>query len=313
LKSRGIDSALLSELEEMGPAAAGEIAALNQLSSTELDKYVSLWQEKNKLAKDQAISELEGLKTETATKIQELTTQANKDLSNYNKEYKKAMKELGVSIKEPITVLKASAVSDGEEIVTKITKSIKKNASSKETKDNVNTLNTKVTSELSKMAIDAVGIGANVVSGVISGMNSKTSELTKAASDMVTAALKSAKKTGKINSPSQLFRDEVGKYLAQGIGVGFSDEMSKISLDMSKSIPTDYEVNGANNITGSQITENSNLYNAFAAVATDILVPVLMKIGANFNVQTDKNGIVKIIRDESIDYYNRTGKGLFPA
>lgn len=41
-----------------------------------------------------------------------------------------------------------------------------------------------------------------------------------------------------IHSPSTVFRDEVGKYLAQGVGVGFEDEMSGVAARMQRSIPT---------------------------------------------------------------------------
>ncbi len=39
-----------------------------------------------------------------------------------------------------------------------------------------------------------------------------------------------------IESPSKVFRDEVGKYLAQGIGVGFAKEMPNTISDMAKSL-----------------------------------------------------------------------------
>ncbi len=39
-----------------------------------------------------------------------------------------------------------------------------------------------------------------------------------------------------INSPSIVFRDEVGKYLAQGIGVGFTKELPSTISDMTKSL-----------------------------------------------------------------------------
>ena len=44
-----------------------------------------------------------------------------------------------------------------------------------------------------------------------------------------------------IHSPSALFRDEIGKYLAEGIGIGFTDEMEKVSKDMQDALPTDFD------------------------------------------------------------------------
>ena len=41
-----------------------------------------------------------------------------------------------------------------------------------------------------------------------------------------------------IHSPSRLMRDEVGKYLAMGIGVGFEDEMGAVSKQMQDAMPS---------------------------------------------------------------------------
>lgn len=59
-------------LSQLGPKAAGEVAAINSMSQPELDKYVALWQEKTRLAKERATTELEGLKAQTMAKIKEL-------------------------------------------------------------------------------------------------------------------------------------------------------------------------------------------------------------------------------------------------
>lgn len=45
-----------------------------------------------------------------------------------------------------------------------------------------------------------------------------------------------------IRSPSSLFRDQIGKNLALGIGEGFSGEMDAIARDMQDAIPTDFDL-----------------------------------------------------------------------
>lgn len=59
-------------LSNLGPDAAGQIAALTKMSDSELNKYVALWQEKHKLARQRATSELAQLKADTDQKIKEL-------------------------------------------------------------------------------------------------------------------------------------------------------------------------------------------------------------------------------------------------
>lgn len=65
-----------------------------------------------------------------------------------------------------------------------------------------------------------------------------------------------------IHSPSSLFRDEVGKFMAQGIGVGFSDEMSNVTKDMQNSIPTEFDISSelkGNFSKSSNVSELKNM------------------------------------------------------
>lgn len=45
-----------------------------------------------------------------------------------------------------------------------------------------------------------------------------------------------------IKSPSRLFRDQIGKQMARGLGIGFVDEMKSVSALMQDSIPTDFDI-----------------------------------------------------------------------
>lgn len=49
------------------------------------------------------------------------------------------------------------------------------------------------------------------------------------------------KKLFGINSPSRLFRDEIGTNLALGIGEGFSDTMDDVTQEMANAIPTEFD------------------------------------------------------------------------
>ncbi|MED1302913.1 tail length tape measure protein [Bacillus pacificus] len=59
-------------LSNMGPKAASEVAAIASMTQPELDKYVALWQQKLRLSRQQAETELEGLRQETMNKVKEL-------------------------------------------------------------------------------------------------------------------------------------------------------------------------------------------------------------------------------------------------
>nr|WP_307757246.1 tape measure protein [uncultured Christensenella sp.] len=63
-------------------------------------------------------------------------------------------------------------------------------------------------------------IGRNMVSGMASGVRNNQSILTSAIADVVNAAIKKAKDTAVIKSPSRAFADQVGYMMPAGIAVG---------------------------------------------------------------------------------------------
>ncbi|MGM9987234.1 MAG: hypothetical protein ACI35O_08415 [Bacillaceae bacterium] len=59
-------------LASMGPQAAGEVSTIASMTEEELDEYVALWKEKMKTSKEQATTELEGLRIETERQVKAL-------------------------------------------------------------------------------------------------------------------------------------------------------------------------------------------------------------------------------------------------
>lgn len=64
-------------------------------------------------------------------------------------------------------------------------------------------------------------IGSNIISGIVNGIKAAAGKLLSAMGDLAKNALKAAKKKLGIHSPSRVFRDQVGKMMALGVGVGF--------------------------------------------------------------------------------------------
>lgn len=100
LAQKGIDEGLLKELEDMGPSAAIEISALNNLTSAQLDDYVALWKRKNELARNQATQELAPLREETNQTIEKLKTDTEAKLEEYKKEWIKKIGEIRSGTKD---------------------------------------------------------------------------------------------------------------------------------------------------------------------------------------------------------------------
>ncbi len=80
-------------------------------------------------------------------------------------------------------------------------------------------------------------IGENIVSGIWDGISNMASWLMNKVKNFVGGIVDGIKSKLKISSPSQVFADEVGKFMAQGIGVGFESEMGSVSNNIAKAIP----------------------------------------------------------------------------
>lgn len=72
-------------------------------------------------------------------------------------------------------------------------------------------------------------VGSMISQGLASGMYSALGAVTAAANALVAQAERAAQAKAKINSPSHLFRDNVGRYIAQGIAVGIEQNTSDVT------------------------------------------------------------------------------------
>ena len=90
-------------------------------------------------------------------------------------------------------------------------------------------------------------IGIEIVKGLWEGIKSMIGWLGDKISDFGSGVVKGFKKAFDINSPSRVMRDSVGKYIAQGVGVGFTEELpdiGKAAVDMFTSINFTPDISG---------------------------------------------------------------------
>ena len=91
---------------------------------------------------------------------------------------------------------------------------------------------------LSSLPDSAVEIGASILEGIWEGIQNTAGWLVDKLSSWADSIMQDVKDFFGIHSPSAVFRDEVGRYMAQGIGVGFEDEMASVASRMQRAIPT---------------------------------------------------------------------------
>ena len=117
-------------------------------------------------------------------------------------------------------------------------------------------------------------IGTNLVKGLWNGISNAKNWVLDKIKGFGKGILDGLKSFFGINSPSTLMRDQVGKFLAEGVGEGFTDEMRSVAKDMQNSIPTDFDV--STNINGkNNFMRNSSYYdliNAFKTALSEMTV-----------------------------------------
>ena len=88
-------------------------------------------------------------------------------------------------------------------------------------------------------ASEFLGIGRNIVNGVWSGIQGMWSTFYYNVKSFFSNIVSSVKSVLGIRSPSRVFRDQIGKQMAAGVGVGFEDEFSRVKDDIDDALNFD--------------------------------------------------------------------------
>lgn len=96
---------------------------------------------------------------------------------------------------------------------------------------------TSVVDGLASLPGRILSIGSDIVHGIWNGISGAAGWLADKVSGFASGILDGMKNALGIHSPSRLFRDQVGKYIAQGIGEGFESEMGNVTRQMQDAMP----------------------------------------------------------------------------
>lgn len=94
-----------------------------------------------------------------------------------------------------------------------------------------------VVNGLASLPSRILSIGSDIVHGIWNGISGAAGWLANKVSGFASGILDGMKNALGIHSPSRLFRDQVGKYIAQGIGEGFESEMGNVTRQMQDAMP----------------------------------------------------------------------------
>ena len=130
LQERLGGSSLLEELQAMGVSSLGTLEELNKMSDAELDAYVQLYDEKNRLAEERAVQESETLRNETDQQIEDAKADAQTKLDKLDENYAKSMSKLKTKLSKENAKLKKSLNKDFKDIGIDMAKGMDKGLSS---------------------------------------------------------------------------------------------------------------------------------------------------------------------------------------
>ena len=217
LKEKGISDSLMSEIAGMGVGDALDyMNKLLSMSDTKLDEYVSLFEQKQQMAQGVAEKfykgEFDALEKAYTGQLPEFLAGVKTELSN-----------VGTAVSESMQAVSAEGVPEGiaeqQPIVAEQAKQLTETAKE----------------EIAGYQADFKAVGESLMEGVAKGVRDGQSGVVNAVAKALQAAVRAAKKEMDINSPSRVMA-KIGDYMAQGVGVGWSDRMDSVSDTISGSL-----------------------------------------------------------------------------
>lgn len=147
----------------------------------------------------------------------------------------------------------------------------------------------RIPGELSGLKDDMRTIGVNSIQGLINGIQSMSGMLSDAARQVISDALSAMRSEADIHSPSKKTENLIGKPLAQGIEVGFLDQLASIKNTMASAIMAPFSRVTTADLYGA----TAGMVNGMAAVApTGGGIPII-----NVPVYLNKRQIAEAMYD----------------
>ena len=217
LKEKGISDSLMSEIAGMGVQDALDyMNKLISMSDTKFDQYVSLFEQKQQMAQGVAEKFYKG-------EFDALEKSYTGEIPAFLAGVKAEISDVGAEVSESMQAVSAEGVSEGiaeqQPLVAEQAKQLTETAKE----------------EITGYQADFKAIGESLMEGVAKGVRDGQSGVVNAVAKALQAAVRAAKKEMDINSPSRVMA-KIGDYMAQGVGVGWSDRMDSVSDTISGSL-----------------------------------------------------------------------------
>lgn len=221
LERRGVSEELIKELESLGPKAAAEIQIMVDMTDSQLTEYSDLFREKNRIARRQAVEELEPMRDEITDQIGKMQQETAAELSKYQQEYISAMAELGVALNQPLETMKLTAAQNAVALVTTMADTIKDASGSTENVDKFRKIAENVLGATNSLQNDMQTVGQTAIMAIIDGMQSKAEMLYDTAREIAKRVTKTMEETFEMQMPTDSMTRNASRQ-SNGPGEGYA-------------------------------------------------------------------------------------------
>lgn len=266
LQERGLSDGLLSEITNMGMEDAMDyMNKLISMSDAAFDDYVQLFAEKQKAAQEVAAkvyqSEFSSLEQNYFQKLPQSIADMQGQLfaagAKAAGQFTAGMESQGTQMGTALEQAVGNAVSGSQKTTAAQTfQSVTVGMTEQEPvlTEYLTALKDRLITLMQGFQQEFQNVGLMLMEGVAQGVRDGKSGVVNAIAEVLAAAVRAARASMDINSPSGVY-EEIGGYMAEGVGVGWNKKLKKLSGiitgGMQQVVPSPAGVSGS-------VTQNNN-------------------------------------------------------
>ena len=146
-------------------------------------------------------------------------------------------------------------------------------------------------------------LGKSIIEGIWNGIHDMIGWISNKVRSFCGSFLGGFKKALGINSPSRLFKEQIGKNLALGIGEGFSNEMKNVVKNMKQAIPDDLDMDfKSDDVKNNLMSTQDSSYTPTSVYDVDDMISAFQTAlkGMAFKIDGDKIGELVVSKVERV-------------
>lgn len=237
----------------------------------------------------------EEIKATITTKVTEIVTNVTTWFENMKINVINKIQELKASFAAKVEEIKTNVSTGFNYIVTTVTTFMSNMVTTATTK--AGEVASGIINKVKEIPSKMIQVGKDIVNGIKNGISQAWSNMAGWIGQKCNSFIDNVKSKFDINSPSRVMRDQVGKFIAEGIGVGFTEEMPVVNADISKTLDNTINVSKDTVKTKESTVGSVNYNNRIDGViaAIESLKSVLSSITINLDGKKVGNAVTPYV------------------